>query len=281
MKASRFLIICIIIAAITSCGASTKNNSKNMSSENQTIVKFETNVGDFTVALYNETPKHKENFIKLVKEGMYDSTLFHRVIKQFMVQAGDPKSKNASDTTTLGAGDVGYTIPAEFNNELFHKKGALAAARQGDEVNPEKASSGCQFYIVTGRKFTEPKLLDMENQINEQREENIFNSLAQKHMKEIYKMRKAGDNEGLLELQDTLESQASAMAMEEEPFKFTKKQIDAYTTIGGTPHLDGAYTVFGEVIEGMGTIEKIENSKTGRADRPTNDIRILKATVVE
>lgn len=281
MKASRFLIICIIIAAITSCGASTKNNSKNMSSENQTIVKFETNVGDFTVALYNETPKHKENFIKLVKEGMYDSTLFHRVIKQFMVQAGDPKSKNASDTATLGAGDVGYTIPAEFNNELFHKKGALAAARQGDEVNPEKASSGCQFYIVTGRKFTEPKLLDMENQINEQREENIFNSLAQKHMKEIYKMRKAGDNEGLLELQDTLESQASAMAMEEEPFKFTKKQIDAYTTIGGTPHLDGAYTVFGEVIEGMDTIEKIENSKTGRADRPTNDIRILKATVVE
>jgi len=281
MKASRFLIICIIIAAITSCGASTKNNSKNMSSENQTIVKFETNVGDFTVALYNETPKHKENFIKLVKEGMYDSTLFHRVIKQFMVQAGDPKSKNASDTATLGAGDVGYTIPAEFNNELFHKKGALAAARQGDEVNPEKASSGCQFYIVTGRKFTEPKLLDMENQINEQREENIFNSLAQKHMKEIYKMRKAGDNEGLLELQDTLESQASAMAMEEEPFKFTKKQIDAYTTIGGTPHLDGAYTVFGEVIEGMDTIENIENSKTGRADRPTNDIRILKATVVE
>lgn len=281
MKASRFLIICIIIAAITSCGASTKNNSKNMSSENQTIVKFETNVGDFTVALYNETPKHKENFIKLVKEGMYDSTLFHRVIKQFMVQAGDPKSKNASDTTALGAGDVGYTIPAEFNNELFHKKGALAAARQGDEVNPEKASSGCQFYIVTGRKFTEPKLLDMENQINEQREENIFNSLAQKHMKDIYKMRKAGDNEGLLELQDTLESQASAMAMEEEPFKFTKKQIDAYTTIGGTPHLDGAYTVFGEVIEGMDTIEKIENSKTGRADRPTNDIRILKATVVE
>lgn len=281
MKASRFLIICIIIAAITSCGASTKNNSKNMSSENQTIVKFETNVGDFTVALYNETPKHKENFIKLVKEGMYDSTLFHRVIKQFMVQAGDPKSKNASDTATLGAGDVGYNIPAEFNNELFHKKGALAAARQGDEVNPEKASSGCQFYIVTGRKFTEPKLLDMENQINEQREENIFNSLAQKHMKEIYKMRKAGDNEGLLELQDTLESQASAMAMEEGPFKFTKKQIDAYTTIGGTPHLDGAYTVFGEVIEGMETIEKIENSKTGRADRPTNDIRILKATVVE
>lgn len=281
MKASRFLIICIIIAAITSCGASTKNNSKNMSSENQTIVKFETNVGDFTVALYNETPKHKENFIKLVKEGMYDSTLFHRVIKQFMVQAGDPKSKNASDTATLGAGDVGYNIPAEFNNELFHKKGALAAARQGDEVNPEKASSGCQFYIVTGRKFTEPKLLDMENQINEQREENIFNSLAQKHMKDIYKMRKAGDNEGLLELQDTLESQASAMAMEEEPFKFTKKQIDAYTTIGGTPHLDGAYTVFGEVIEGMDTIEKIENSKTGRADRPTNDIRILKATVVE
>ena len=155
------------------------------------------------MALYNETPKHRDNFIKLVKEGVYDSTLFHRVIKQFMIQAGDPDSKNASDTAMLGSGDVGYTIPAEFNPKFFHKKGVLAAARQGDDVNPEKASSGCQFYIVTGRKFTEPQLLGMENKINEQREEALFDSLARQHMKEIYKMRKAGDNAGLLELQDT------------------------------------------------------------------------------
>lgn len=252
-----------------------------MGSEKQTIVKFETTLGDFTVALYNETPKHRDNFIKLVKEGMYDSTLFHRVIKQFMIQAGDPDSKNASDTATLGSGDVGYTIPAEINPNLIHKRGALAAARQGDEVNPEKASSGCQFYIVTGRKFTEPKLLDMESQINAQREESIFDTLAHQHMKEIYKMRRAGDNEGLLALQDSLEQQASAMAMEQEPFKFTKKQIDAYSTVGGTPHLDGGYTVFGEVIDGMDTVENIEKAKTGKADRPTTNIRILKATIVK
>ncbi len=281
MKSNKFIIISLIIATLTACGAGSKNKSKYMSSEKQTIVKFETNVGNFTVALYNETPKHKENFIKLVKEGMYDSTLFHRVIKQFMVQAGDPNSKTASDTATLGAGDVGYTIPAEFNKDLIHKRGALAAARQGDEVNPEKASSGCQFYIVTGKKYTEARLLDMESQINEQREEGIFNTLVHKHMKEIYKMRKAGDNAGLLELQDTLEVQAHKMAREQEPFKFTKKQLTAYSTIGGTPHLDGAYTVFGEIVDGMETIENIEKSKTGRADRPVNDIRILKATVVE
>ncbi len=112
----------------------------------------------------------------------------------------------------LGSGDVGYTIPAEFNPKFFHKKGVLAAARQGDDVNPEKASSGCQFYIVTGRKFTEPQLLGMENKINEQHEEALFDSLARQHMKEIYKMRKAGDNAGLLELQDTLEAQARELA---------------------------------------------------------------------
>ena len=136
-------------------------------------------MGNITVELYNETPKHRDNFIKLAKEGVYDSTLFHRVIKQFMVQAGDPTSKTASDTAMLGNGDVGYTIPAEFVPKFFHHKGVLAAAREGDNVNPQKASSGCQFYIVTGRKFTEPQLLGMENKINEQREEAIFDSSNQ------------------------------------------------------------------------------------------------------
>lgn len=250
-----------------------------MENENRTLVKLETTMGNITVALYNETPKHRDNFIKLVKEGVYDSTLFHRVIKQFMIQAGDPDSKNASDTAMLGSGDVGYTIPAEFNPKFFHKKGVLAAARQGDDVNPEKASSGCQFYIVTGRKFTEPQLLGMENKINEQREEALFDSLARQHMKEIYKMRKAGDNAGLLELQDTLEAQARELADKEEKFRFTPEQIKAYITIGGAPHLDGSYTVFGEVTEGMEVVENIEIAKTNRADRPVVDIRILKASI--
>ena len=280
MTSNKILLICLAFIALTACNAGSKRQTnQHMENEKRTLVKLETTMGNITVALYNETPKHRDNFIKLVKEGVYDSTLFHRVIKQFMIQAGDPDSKNASDTAMLGSGDVGYTIPAEFNPKFFHKKGVLAAARQGDDVNPEKASSGCQFYIVTGRKFTEPQLLGMENKINEQREEALFDSLARQHMKEIYKMRKAGDNAGLLELQDTLEAQARELADKEEKFRFTPEQIKAYSTVGGAPHLDGSYTVFGEVTEGMEVVENIEIAKTNRADRPVENIRILKASI--
>lgn len=280
MTSNKILLIYLAFIALTACNAGSKRQTNHhMENEKRTLVKLETTMGNITVALYNETPKHRDNFIKLVKEGVYDSTLFHRVIKQFMIQAGDPDSKNASDTAMLGSGDVGYTIPAEFNPKFFHKKGVLAAARQGDDVNPEKASSGCQFYIVTGRKFTEPQLLGMENKINEQREEALFDSLARQHMKEIYKMRKAGDNAGLLELQDTLEAQARELADKEEKFRFTPEQIKAYSTIGGAPHLDGSYTVFGEVTEGMEVVDNIEIAKTNRADRPIENIRILKASI--
>ena len=280
MTSNKILLICLAFIALTACNAGSKRQTNHhMENEKRTLVKLETTMGNITVALYNETPKHRDNFIKLVKEGVYDSTSFHRVIKQFMIQAGDPDSKNASDTAMLGSGDVGYTIPAEFNPKFFHKKGVLAAARQGDDVNPEKASSGCQFYIVTGRKFTEPQLLGMENKINEQREEALFDSLARQHMKEIYKMRKAGDNAGLLELQDTLEAQARELADKEEKFRFTPEQIKAYSTIGGAPHLDGSYTVFGEVTEGMEVVDNIEIAKTNRADRPIENIRILKASI--
>ena len=280
MTSNKILLIGLAFIALTACNAGSKRQTNHhMENEKRTLVKLETTMGNITVALYNETPKHRDNFIKLVKEGVYDSTLFHRVIKQFMIQAGDPDSKNASDTAMLGSGDVGYTIPAEFNPKFFHKKGVLAAARQGDDVNPEKASSGCQFYIVTGRKFTEPQLLGMENKINEQREEALFDSLARQHMKEIYKMRKAGDNAGLLELQDTLEAQARELADKEEKFRFTPEQIKAYSTIGGAPHLDGSYTVFGEVTEGMEVVDNIEIAKTNRADRPIENIRILKASI--
>lgn len=280
MTSNKILLICLAFIALTACNAGSKRQTNHhMENEKRTLVKLETTMGNITVALYNETPKHRDNFIKLVKEGVYDSTLFHRVIKQFMIQAGDPDSKNASDTAMLGSGDVGHTIPAEFNPKFFHKKGVLAAARQGDDVNPEKASSGCQFYIVTGRKFTEPQLLGMENKINEQREEALFDSLARQHMKEIYKMRKAGDNAGLLELQDTLEAQARELADKEEKFRFTPEQIKAYSTIGGAPHLDGSYTVFGEVTEGIEVVNNIEIAKTNRADRPIENIRILKASI--
>lgn len=274
------ILFTLILCCITACTGNQKKNN-NMANDNATLVKIETTMGDITVKLYDETPKHKENFIKLVKEGAYDSTLFHRVIKNFMIQAGDPTSKTASATDTLGSGDVGYTIPAEFNPKFFHKRGVLAAARQGDDVNPNKESSGCQFYIVTGRKFSEAQMINMENQMNEARLDTVFQALARKHMKEIYKMRKANDMEGLMELQDSLENQARKEVAKEPALKFTPEQIKAYTTVGGAPHLDGNYTVFGEVVDGMNVVAEIETAKTNRQDRPTQDIRILKATVVE
>lgn len=274
------ILFTLILCCITACTGNQKKNN-NMANDNATLVKIETTMGDITVKLYDETPKHKENFIKLVKEGVYDSTLFHRVIKNFMIQAGDPTSKTASATDTLGSGDVGYTIPAEFNPKFFHKIGVLAAARQGDDVNPNKESSGCQFYIVTGRKFSEAQMINMENQMNEARLDTVFQALARKHMKEIYKMRKANDMEGLMELQDSLENQARKEVAKEPALKFTPEQIKAYTTVGGAPHLDGNYTVFGEVVDGMNVVAEIETAKTNRQDRPTQDIRILKATVVE
>lgn len=277
----RFAILFTLMACCLMACTGNQKKTTDMETGNETLVRLETTMGNITVKLYNETPKHRDNFIKLVKEGTYDSTLFHRVIKNFMIQAGDPQSKTATDTTTLGNGDVGYTLPAEFNPKFFHKKGALAAARLGDDVNPKKESSGCQFYIVTGRKFSEAQMISMENQLNDARLENVFNELARKHMKEIYKMRKAGDNDGLLELQDSLETQARAIVAKEPALKFSREQITAYTTVGGAPHLDGAYTVFGEVTDGMDVVDKIQAVKTNRADRPETDVRILKATVIE
>lgn len=277
----RFAILFTLMACCLMACTGNQKKTTDMETGNETLVRLETTMGNITIKLYNETPKHRDNFIKLVKEGTYDSTLFHRVIKNFMIQAGDPQSKTATDTTTLGNGDVGYTLPAEFNPKFFHKKGALAAARLGDDVNPKKESSGCQFYIVTGRKFSEAQMISMENQLNDARLENVFNELARKHMKEIYKMRKAGDNDGLLELQDSLETQARAIVAKEPALKFSREQIAAYTTVGGAPHLDGAYTVFGEVTDGMDVVDKIQAVKTNRADRPETDVRILKATVIE
>jgi cyclophilin family peptidyl-prolyl cis-trans isomerase len=195
------------------------------------VIKFKTTEGTIKVRLYAETPKHRDNFVKLVEAGFYEGVLFHRVIADFMIQAGDPDSKNANLKASLGSGDVGYSIPAEFvYPKYYHKKGALAAAREGDDTNPAKASSGCQFYIVKGKVFTNAEL----------------NALEQKRS-----------------------------------MKFTNEQRNDYTTIGGTPHLDGNYTVFGEVIEGLEIVTNISRVKTGELDRPLENVRILKAKRIE
>ena len=279
MKKIVLILLTISFCGLIACKTGTK---KGEDMDKETLVKIETTAGDIKVKLYNETPKHRDNFIKLVKDGMYEGTLFHRVIKDFMIQAGDPDSKNAPKGKILGAGDVGYTIPAEFvYPKFFHKKGALSAARQGDNVNPKKESSGCQFYIVTGKVYNDSTLLSMESQMNENKINVIFNTLAQKHMKEIYKMRKANDEDGLYDLQEKLFAEAQEMAAKQPEFHFTPEQIEAYTTVGGTPHLDGEYTVFGEVVEGMDVVDKIQQVKTDRSDRPEEDVKIIKATILD
>ena len=279
MKQNFWILLIILACSAVACKSGQKKDG-NM--EKETVLKIETSMGDIKVKLYNETPKHRDNFIKLAKDGTYNGTLFHRVIKDFMVQAGDPESKNAPKGKMLGSGDVGYTVPAEFvYPKYFHKKGALSAARQGDEVNPKKESSGCQFYIVTGKVFNDSTLLNMEQQKNQNKVTEAFNALAQKHKKEIYKMRKANDQDGLYALQDTLFIQAEAEAAKQPDFHFTPEQIKAYTTVGGTPHLDGEYTVFGEVVEGMDIVDKIQQVKTDRSDRPEEDVKIINVSVIE
>lgn len=279
MKQNFWILLIILACSAVACKSGQKKDG-NM--EKETVLQIETSMGDIKVKLYNETPKHRDNFIKLAKDGTYNGTLFHRVIKDFMVQAGDPESKNAPKGKMLGSGDVGYTVPAEFvYPKYFHKKGALSAARQGDEVNPKKESSGCQFYIVTGKVFNDSTLLNMEQQKNQNKVTEAFNALAQKHMKEIYKMRKANDQDGLYALQDTLFIQAEAEAAKQPDFHFTPEQIKAYTTVGGTPHLDGEYTVFGEVVEGMDIVDKIQQVKTDRSDRPEEDVKIINVSVIE
>ena len=193
------------------------------------LVLISTVYGNIKISLYNETPKHRDNFLKLVKSGMFDSTIFHRVIKDFMIQGGDPDSKNAAPGVALGEGGLGYTIPAEFVPTLIHKKGVLAAAREGDNVNPEKASSSCQFYLVQGRKFTRDEIDKMLKGKNARRDTKI---------------------------------------------EYTEEQYKTYETIGGTPHLDMDYTVFGEVIEGLDVIDKIAEVKKDKRDRPLDDIKM-------
>lgn len=217
MRKISFLIALMIISA--------------MAFAQSTKVLIETSMGNITVMLYDETPLHRDNFIKLVESNFYDSILFHRVINNFMIQAGDPTSKNAAPDVLLGDADTDYTIPAEFDYpKYYHKKGALAAARTGDDENPERRSSGSQFYIVQGRTFIDEKLDKYEAHLG---------------------------------------------------IKMPAEIREYYKTVGGTPHLDTQYTVFGEVVDGMDVVNEIAAVETNKDDRPVVDVRILKMKIVK
>ena len=240
-----------------------------------TRLKIKTTEGDIIIRLYDETPKHRDNFLKLVKEEYFNGTLFHRVIKDFMIQGGDPDSKNAPKGKMLGTGGPDYTIPAEFvYPQYFHKRGALSAARTGDEVNPEKESSGSQFYIVWGKTFKPAELKQMEHQMAMQQEQQVFNQLTREHHEEIMNLRRNRDRVGLQELQDKLIEQTKITCKQQGKPSFTEEQIEIYTNVGGTPFLDNQYTVFGEVEEGLDIVERIQNCNTDRNDRPTEDVKI-------
>ena len=286
MKKNLFLSIVMVAFTMMSCSANNAGSESQVNApekgktEKMTQVKLETSLGDIVVELYNETPQHRDNFIKLVKEGYYDGVLFHRVIKDFMIQTGDGNSKNAGPDRPLGDGDPGYTIEAEFiYPKYFHKRGALAAARTGDQVNPERRSSGSQFYIVTGKIYSSDELQMMAKRMGDMQKQEIFRRLVMENEARIDELQNTQDNAALQALQNELIQQTEAEAAK-SPFKMTDEQIDAYTSVGGTPHLDGQYTVFGEVIKGMDVVDKIQNTQTGRADRPTTDIKIIKATIL-
>ena len=209
----------------------------SLSVAQSTEVLFETTAGNIRIALYDETPQTRDNFLKITKMGVYDSLLIHRVIKDFMIQSGDTNSKHAKPGQLLGTGDFDYTTEAEFRlPQIFHRRGVVAMARESDKVNPERRSSACQFYIVWGKTY---------------------------------------DDKRLAKVQERLDSATQGQV------KLTPEMMEVYKTVGGTPHLDGQYTVFGEVVEGMDIVEKIQGVKTDKNDRPLEDIRILKATVTK
>ncbi len=253
--------LCVIICAFSLLNCSSKDSSE---------VTISTEYGDIVIKLYDKTPEHRANFIKLVKDGYYDGTLFHRVIKDFMIQGGDPDSKKAQPGAALGTGGPGYTVPAEFVPEYIHKKGALAAARQGDDINPEKRSSGSQFYLVQGKTYTDEELNQMEIAIAQ-------NNAMQKYAEFIQEEEKAMKDAG--KEVDPYEAQMKAQAKTSEyyqshPYKMDANARQTYKTIGGTPFLDGSYTVFGEVVKGLEVIDVIAKVQTDGRDRPMKDIKI-------
>lgn len=253
-----------------------QNFSQTFSKE---TILISTNYGNMKIKLFNETPLHRDNFLKLVREHFYDSLLFHRVIQEFMIQGGDPDSKYAEPAKLLGDGDLKYTIPAEFVPALYHKKGMLCAARNGDDVNPEKASSACQFYIVQGKKRTEEDLISFEKRINKplisKIKDEILDKPEHKDLKEkITNFKKEQNNDSLMVYFKIVNKLVEEAYTKTTHYTFPTEHKTIYKTIGGVPHLDNQYTIFGEVIEGLDVIDKIAAVGKNKNDRPLIDIRM-------
>lgn len=270
MKRSLAVIVFFLATLFSSCAG-------DDGSQKEDVVTIHTQYGDMVLILFDETPKHKENFLKLVNDKYYDSTLFHRVISGFMIQGGDPDSKKAPAGQQLGQGGPDYTIPAEFNSSLFHEKGALAAARTGDQVNPQKASSGSQFYIVHGTVFPEDQMEQFK--VNSGKMQQAFQQMYQSgqykplfdSLEVIYR---SGDMAAYTaKIQSVIPRVEKATGIKVSN-DITPEKIKAYGTVGGAPSLDGEYTVFGKVIKGLDVIDKIAAVEKDFADRPVSDVRV-------
>lgn len=278
---SKYLISAILaFTALIGMKAQTPKDMDNSTNQGDVKVLLKTTLGDITILLYGDTPRHRDNFVKLVREGHYDGVLFHRVINDFMVQTGDPSSKDAPKGKHLGGGDVPYELDAEFLFPThYHHRGAIAAARQGDNVNPQKKSSGSQFYIVTGKKFTAGQLDNMERQAPMRHKQEVFDSLTAQHRDSIMTLRRNRDQAGLQALQEQLVAETDKLTAGDSVI-YTPEMRETYMNEGGTPHLDGSYTVFGRVISGMDVVDKIQKAETDGNDRPLEDIRIISATIL-
>lgn len=274
----KILIIMLIPVFLLSC----KSEESDSRKEEQTVsyeemlksnlVLIETEFGNIKIRLYDKTPKHKENFIKLAADSFYNGLLFHRVINEFMIQGGDPDSKNAAPGIKLGEGGPGYQIPAKFNDSLFHKKGVIAAAREGDQLNPEKKSSGSQFYIVQGKIYTDEKLDNLEIQ----QSIGPYLNAHPKLQNIVAELKKQNDKAGFDQLVEDIQKKKDF-----EIIKIPEFKRKAYKEIGGTPFLDNNYTVFGEVVEGLEVLDKIAVVVTGPNNRPVNDVKMTVKVIVE
>jgi cyclophilin family peptidyl-prolyl cis-trans isomerase len=242
-----------------------------------TIISIKTTLGDIKIKLYDKTPLHRDNFIKLVNAGFYNNVSFHRVIKDFMIQAGDPSTKSESASSLPDSLNT-YTIPAEFVPEYFHKKGALAAAREGNDINPEMRSSGTQFYIVQGVKFTDQELNMAEDKINSNIKQSLFSKIIKQTSDSLSLSGKPTTD---AEIQEIASVKMFQYLTTNNNYKIPEDHRNVYKTIGGAPRLDCTYTVFGEVIEGLDIVDRIASVNTDSNDKPVTAVKIIKIKIVK